>query len=172
LTSRTCPHALGCDELRVGSTQSRPCNFLLVVAALVCAQAGIAHAQGNYRNRSIQLVVTVPPGGAADFVARLIGAKLADALGQPIVISNRAGAGGITAAAAVAKSEPDGYTLLLNTIATHGIGPHIYANPGYEVPARTVSDVISLAKARPGELSFSSSGSGGAPHLAGEMFKS
>ena len=169
-------------------------NFLLVVAALVCAQAGIVYAQGNYPNRSIQLVVTVPPGGAADFVARLIGAKLADALGQPIVISNRAGAGGITAAAAVAKSEPDGYTLLLNTIATHGIGPHIYANPGYdpvkdfspvilivklplvmavnaEVPARTVSDVIALAKARPGQLSFSSAGSGGAPHLAGEMFK-
>jgi len=170
-------------------------NFLLVVAALVCAQEGIAHAQVGYPNRPIQLVVTVPPGGAADFVARLIGAKLADALGQPIVSSNRAGAGGITAAAAVAKSDPDGYTLLLNTIATHGIGPHIYASPGYdpvkdfspvilvvklplvmavnaEVPVRTVNDVISLAKTRPGELSFSSSGSGGAPHLAGEMFKS
>jgi tripartite-type tricarboxylate transporter receptor subunit TctC len=170
-------------------------NFLLVVPAFFYAHAGIAYAQGNYPNRSIQLVVTVPPGGAADFVARLIGAKLADALGQPIVISNRAGAGGITAAAAVAKSDPDGYTLLLNTIATHGIGPHIYANPGYdpvkdfspvilivklplvmainaEVPARTVNDVIALAKARPGELSFSSAGSGGAPHLAGEMFKS
>ena len=78
-------------------------NLLLVVAALVCAQTGIACAQVNYPNRSIQLVVTVPPGGAADFVARLIGARLADALGQPIVISNRAGAGGITAAASVAK---------------------------------------------------------------------
>jgi len=155
----------------------------------------MAQAQTGYPNRPIQLIVTVPPGGAADFTARLIGAKLADALGQPVVISNRAGAGGITAAVAVAKSEPDGYTLLLNTIATHGIGPHIYANPGYdpvkdfspvilivklplvmavnaEVPARSVADVIALAKARPGELSFSSSGSGGAPHLSGEMFKS
>jgi tripartite-type tricarboxylate transporter receptor subunit TctC len=170
-------------------------NLLLIAAALVCAMAGMAQAQTGYPNRPIQLVVTVPPGGAADFTARLIGAKLADALGQPVVISNRAGAGGITAAVAVAKSEPDGYTLLLNTIATHGIGPHIYANPGYdpvkdfspvilivklplvmavnaEVPARSVADVIALAKARPGELSFSSSGSGGAPHLSGEMFKS
>jgi tripartite-type tricarboxylate transporter receptor subunit TctC len=110
------------------------------------------------------------------------------------VISNRAGAGGTTAGAQVAKSDPDGYTLLLNTIATHGIGPHIYANLPYdpvkdfapviliaklplimavnaEVPARSVSDVIALAKAKPGELTFSSAGSGGAPHLAGELFK-
>ncbi len=74
-------------------------SLLLIVAALVFAQADVARAQANYPNRPIQLVVTVPPGGAADFVARLIGAKLADALGQPVVISNRAGAGGTTAAA-------------------------------------------------------------------------
>jgi tripartite-type tricarboxylate transporter receptor subunit TctC len=170
-------------------------SFSLIVAAFVLAQAGAAHAQANYPNRPIQLVVTVPPGGAADIVARIIGAKLADALGQPVVINNRGGAGGTTAAAQVAKADPDGYTLLLNTIATHGIGPHIYANLGYdpvkdfapviliaklplimavnaEVPAKTVADVIALAKAKPGELTFSSSGSGGAPHLAGEMFKS
>jgi tripartite-type tricarboxylate transporter receptor subunit TctC len=169
-------------------------RFLLVVAAVFLAQADVARAQ-NYPNRPIQLVVTVPPGGAADFVARLIGAKLTDALGQTVVISNRAGAGGTTAAAQVAKSDPDGYTLLLNTIATHGIGPHIYANLPYdpvkdfspviliaklplimavnaEVPARSVNDVIALAKAKPNELSFCSAGSGGAPHLAGELFKS
>jgi tripartite-type tricarboxylate transporter receptor subunit TctC len=181
---------------RNDGTRMRPLHgLLLVVAAIVFAAPGGALAQAGYPNRPIQLVVTVPPGGAADFTGRLIGAKLADALGQPVVISNRAGAGGITAAVAVAKSEPDGYTLLLNTIATHGIGPHIYANPGYdpvkdfspvilavklplvmavnaEVAARSVADVVALAKARPGELSFSSSGSGGAPHLAGEMFKS
>jgi tripartite-type tricarboxylate transporter receptor subunit TctC len=139
--------------------------------------------------------VTVPPGGAADFVARIIGAKLADALGQPVVINNRSGAGGTTAAAGVAKAEPDGYTLLLNTITTHGIGPHLYPNLPYDpvkdfapiilvaklplimtvnasVPAQTVQDVIALAKARPGQLSFATSGTGGAPHLAGELFKS
>jgi tripartite-type tricarboxylate transporter receptor subunit TctC len=170
-------------------------SFLLIVAAFVLAQADAPRAQANYPNRPIQLVVTVPPGGAADIVARVIGGKLSDALGQPVLIVNRAGAGGTTAAAQVAKSEPDGYTLLLNTIATHGIGPHIYANLQYdpvkdfspvilvvklplimavnaELPARTVNDVIALAKAKPGELSFSSSGSGGAPHLAGELFKS
>src|SRR5712691_7071986 len=168
---------------------------LLVVASLVFPYPGISRAQTNYPSRPVQLVVTVPPGGAADFVGRLVGAKLADALGQPVVIVNRAGAGGITAAAAVAKSDPDGYTLLLNTIATHGIGPHIYANLPYdpvkdfspviliaklplvmavnaELPAQSVKDVIALAKTRPGELSFCSAGSGGAPHLAGELFKS
>ena len=169
-------------------------TFLLVVAAVVFAQPDMAWAQGSYPNRPVQLVVTVPPGGAADFVARLIAAKLADALGQPVVVSNRGGAGGTTAAAAVAKSDPDGYTLLLNTIATHGIGPHIYANLQYDpvkdfaavvlivklplvmavnadVPAQSVKDVIAQAKARPGELSFCSAGTGGAPHLAGELFK-
>src|SRR5207248_3580600 len=124
-------------------------------------------------SRAVQLVVTVPPGGAADFVARIVGAKLADALGQSVVINNRAGAGGTVAAASVAKADPDGYTLLLNTIATHGIGPHLYPNLGYDpvkdfapiilltklplvmtidaaVPARSVADVIALARARPG----------------------
>jgi tripartite-type tricarboxylate transporter receptor subunit TctC len=153
------------------------------------------HAQASYPNRAVQLVVTVPPGGAADNIARVIGAKLADALGQPVIINNRGGAGGTTAAAQVAKSEPDGYTLLLNTISTHGIGPHLYSNLPYDpvkdfepvilvaklplimainadVPARNVPEVIALAQAKPGELTFSSSGSGGAPHLAGELFKS
>jgi tripartite-type tricarboxylate transporter receptor subunit TctC len=169
-------------------------SFWLIVAALVFAQADATRAQANYPNRPIQLVVTVPPGGAADIIARIIGSKLSDALGQPVVINNRGGAGGTTAAAQVAKSDPDGYTLLLNTIATHGIGPHIYARLPYdpvkdfapviliaklplimavnaELPARTVGDVIALAKAKPGELTFSSAGTGGAPHLAGEMFK-
>src|SRR5437762_993858 len=120
-------------------------SLLLVIAALVFDQPDPARAQTNYPNRPIQLVVTVPPGGAADFVARIIGAKLADALGQPVVVSNRGGAGGTTAAAAVAKSDPDGYTLLLNTIATHGIGPHIYANLPYD-PVKDFSPVILVAK--------------------------
>jgi len=124
----------------------------------------------------------------------MVGAKLADAVGQPVIIVNRGGAAGTTAAASVAKSEPDGYALLLNTIATHGIGPHLYANLPYDpakdfapvillakfplimtvtamLPARSVADVITLAKARPGQLAFASAGTGGAPHLAGELFK-
>src|SRR5687768_14503313 len=90
--------------------------FSFIVAAFVLAQADASYAQSNYPNRPIQLVVTVPPGGAADIIARVIGAKLAEALGQSVVINNRGGAGGTTAAAQVAKSDPDGYTLLLNTI--------------------------------------------------------
>jgi tripartite-type tricarboxylate transporter receptor subunit TctC len=153
-----------------------------------------ARAGTEYPIRPIQFVVTVPPGGAADFVARIIAAKLADALGQPVIVANRGGAAGTTAAASVAKSDPDGYTLLLNTIATHGIGPHLYANLPYVpakdfapvillaklplimsvtamLPAQSVAEVISLAKARPGQLAFASAGTGGAPHLAGELFK-
>jgi tripartite-type tricarboxylate transporter receptor subunit TctC len=144
--------------------------------------------------RPIQLVVTVPPGGAADPVARIIAAKLQDSLGQPVIVVNRAGASGTTAAAGVARSPPDGYTLLLNTISTHGIGPHLYANLPYDplkdfapvilvarlpllmtvtasLPAQSVADVIALARARPGQLAFASSGTGGAPHLSGELFK-
>jgi len=165
---------------------------LIVVAALVCARANCA--EPSYPSRPIQLVVTVPPGGAADFVARIIGAKLADAVGQDVVIVNRGGAGGTTAAAGVARSPPSGYTLLLNTITTHGIGPHLYANLPYDpakdfspvillaklplimavtasLPARSVGDVISLAKGSAGRLAFASAGTGSAPHLAGELFK-
>jgi len=167
---------------------------LLAVAAIVCGQTPPGRAEPGYPSRPVQLVVTVPPGGAADFVARMVGTKLADALGQPVVIVNRGGAAGTTAAAGVAKSEADGYTLLLNTIATHGIGPHLYANLPYDpvkdfspvillaklplimtvtaaLPARSVADVIALAKARPGQITFASAGNGGAPHLAGELFK-
>jgi tripartite-type tricarboxylate transporter receptor subunit TctC len=166
-------------------------SLLLVVTALVWTNAANAQA---YPTRQVQLVVTVPPGGAADYVARIVGNKLADALGQPVVVVNRGGAGGTTAAASVAKSDPDGYTLLLNTIATHGIGPHLYANLPYDpakdfapvillarfplimtvtasLPARSVADVVALAKERPGGLAFASAGTGGAPHLAGELFK-
>lgn len=139
-------------------------------------------------------MVPVPPGGAADFIARTVGAKLADALGQSVVIKNQGGAGGTIASAGVAKADPDGYTLLLSSITTHGIGPHLYASLPYDpakdflpvillaklplimtvnasVPAKSVQEVIALAKAKPGELSFASSGNGGAPHLAGELFK-
>ena len=85
----------------------------------------------DYPSKIITLVVPVPPGGAADFIARLIGRKLSEALGQPVVISNRGGASGTIASDNVAKSAPDGYTLLLNSITTHGIGPHLYTSLPY-----------------------------------------
>jgi tripartite-type tricarboxylate transporter receptor subunit TctC len=167
-------------------------HVALLATALLCEIP--AYAEPAYPARPIQLVVTVPPGGAADPIARIIANRLADSLGQSVVVVNRAGAAGTTAAAGVAKSPPDGYTLLLNTISTHGIGPHLYANLPYDpvkdfapvilvarlplimtvtaaLPARSVAEVIALARARPGQLDFASSGAGGAPHLAGELFK-
>ena len=160
--------------------------FLLILLA-PCALAQ------DYPNRPVRLIVTVPPGGAADFIARLVGGKLGDALGQPVLVENRGGAGGTIAADAVAKAAPDGYTLLQNSITTHGVGPHLYSKLPYdpvkdfsavsglallplimavnaELPAKTVSDVVALAKKE--NLNFASSGNGGAPHMAAELFKS
>ena len=160
--------------------------FLLILLA-PCALAQ------DYPTRPVRLIVTVPPGGAADFIARLVGGKLGDALGQPVLVENRGGAGGTIAADAVAKAAPDGYTLLQNSITTHGVGPHLYSKLPYdpvkdfsavsglallplimavnaELPAKTVNDVVALAKKE--NLNFASSGNGGAPHMAAELFKS
>jgi tripartite-type tricarboxylate transporter receptor subunit TctC len=154
--------------------------------------AGAALAQ-EYPNRPIRLIVTVPPGGAADFIARLVGGKLQEAMGQPVLVENRGGAGGTIAADAVAKAAPDGYTLLQNSITTHGIGPHLYARLPYdpvkdfapvsglallplimavsaEVPVATPKDLVNFSQTV--QLNFASSGNGGAPHMAGELFKS
>jgi tripartite-type tricarboxylate transporter receptor subunit TctC len=147
----------------------------------------------DYPSRPIRLIVTVPPGGAADFIARLVGGKLAESLGQPVLVENRGGAGGTIAADAVAKAAPDGHTLLQNSITTHGVGPHLYSKLPYdpvkdfaavsglallplvmavnaELPVRTVEQMISYSKQNP--VNFASSGNGGAPHMAAELFKS
>jgi len=167
-------------------------RFLL--GLLVVALAAPLAAQTSYPTKPIRILVTVPPGGAADFIARTVGGKLAEALGQAIVVENRAGASGTIAAEAVAKAAPDGYTLLQNSITTHGIGPHLSPALPYdpvldfapitlvatlplvmtinaEVPAATVKELVELAKRKPGGLSFASSGNGGAPHMAGELFR-
>ena len=167
----------------------------MAVAALgILAMLTGARAEDTYPSRPITIVVPVPPGGAADFIARLVGGKLSDALGQPVIINNRAGASGIIASDSVAKAAPDGYTLLLNSITTHGIGPHLYAHLPYDPvkdftpvifvanlplimtintkhPEKSVQEVVAYAKAHPRTLSFASSGNGGAPHLAGELFQ-
>jgi tripartite-type tricarboxylate transporter receptor subunit TctC len=164
---------------------------LVIVAALAVSPA---HAQDSYPSKTITLIVPVPPGGASDFVARTVGKKLSDALGQPVVISNRGGASGTIASDNVAKSAPDGYTLLVSSITTHGIGPLINTNAPYDSlkdftpivfladfplimtlnaghPMKSVPEVIAHAKANPGKLTFASSGNGGAPHLSGELFQ-
>jgi tripartite-type tricarboxylate transporter receptor subunit TctC len=165
----------------------------LLAACLMLCLAPAALAQADYPNRPLRLIVTVPPGGAADFIARLAGAKLAESLGQPVLVENRGGAGGTIAADAVAKAAPDGYTLLQNSITTHGVGPHLYSKLPYdpvkdfapvsglallplimavnaELPARNIEEFISYSKKT--SLNFASSGNGGAPHMAAELFKS
>jgi tripartite-type tricarboxylate transporter receptor subunit TctC len=163
-----------------------------LLACLIAAVAQFAAAQ-DYPNRPLRLIVTVPPGGAADFIARLVGGKLSESLGQPVLVENRGGAGGTIAADTVAKAAPDGYTLLQNSITTHGVGPHLYSKLPYDpvkdftavsglallplvmavnadVPARNVAEFMTLAKTS--ALNFASSGNGGAPHMAAELFKS
>src|SRR3954471_18917489 len=161
----------------------------LFALLLVCSSA---FAQTDFPSRPIRLVVTVPPGGAADFIARLIGGKLSESLGQAVVVENKAGASGTIAADAVAKAPADGYTLLQNSITTHGVGPHLFERLPYdpvkdftpvsglallplimavnaELPVRDVQELIAYAKTH--SVNFASSGNGGAPHMAAELFK-
>src|SRR3954464_1020328 len=163
----------------------------LLAVFLLAASAALA--QADYPNRPLRLVVTVPPGGAADFIARLVGGKMSESLGQAVVVENKAGASGTIAADAVAKAPADGYTLLQNSITTHGIGPHLFQTLPYdpvkdfapvsglallplimavnaELPAKTIPDLVAAAKSQP--MNFASSGNGGAPHMAAELFKS
>ena len=157
------------------------------------ALAGAASAQ-TYPSKPIRIVVGVPPGGATDIVARLVGQKMGEQTGQTVVIDNRGGAGGNIGAELVAKSAPDGYTLFLATIGTMTINPWLYKNMPFDtlrdfaaisqltsmpqvlvvhpsVPAKSTKELIAYAKANPGKLNFASGGSGTAIHLAGELFK-
>jgi tripartite-type tricarboxylate transporter receptor subunit TctC len=172
------------------------CRLTLGLCASAVISAAFAQATpGGYPNRPIRLIVTVPPGGAADLIARTISSKLAVALNQAVVVENHPGASGTLAAALVAKAPPDGYTLLQNSITTHGIGPHLYPKLSYD-PVKDLTPVsmlgqlplimtvnanlkidslqgfMALARQRPGQLAFASSGNGGAPHMAGELLKS
>ena len=107
-------------------------EILIALAGPVLLSSLVAQAQSAYPSRPVRLIVTVPPGGAADLVARVMAQKLGDSLGQTFVVDNRAGGGGQIAADTVAKAAPDGYTTLLASITTHGIGPHIYAKLPYD----------------------------------------
>jgi tripartite-type tricarboxylate transporter receptor subunit TctC len=169
---------------------------LRILAAALAAAAvvlpGPAGAQA-WPAKPLRLVVPYP-GGPVDLSSRLIAAKLQESLGQPVVVDLRPGAGGVIAAEAVAKSAPDGYTLLTGAIATHAINPALMASVPYdpmkdfrhvallikvpnvlvvnaELPAKNVAELIALAKAKPGRLDFGSGSTGSTGHLAGEMFK-
>ncbi len=164
-----------------------------MVAALVVA-APIALQAQDHPNKPVRVVVPLSPGGSTDAVVRMLVPKLAEALGQPVVIENRPGAGGNLGADVVAKSAPDGYTLLIGTSTSHGVNPSLYANMPYDaardfapitlighVPfilmanpglgVHSVQELVRLAREKPGQISYASSGNGTSSHLAMEMLK-
>jgi tripartite-type tricarboxylate transporter receptor subunit TctC len=168
--------------------------YLCLVSCALCLGMSGANAQG-YPVKPIRIIVPFPPGGIADLFARVIGQKFSEAWGQPGVVENRPGAGGNIGAELVAKSPPDGYTLVTGSIGTHAVNVSIFRKLAYDpirdfvpvalimeaegllvlhpsVPVKSVKELIALAKARPGQIAYASAGHGTASHLAGELFKS
>jgi tripartite-type tricarboxylate transporter receptor subunit TctC len=156
--------------------------------------ASAADAPG-YPNKAMRIVVPFPPGGIADVMSRVFGQKFTDTWNQPVVLENRTGAGGNIGADIVAKSPPDGYTLVMGTIGTHAVNVSLFSKLSYDpvrdfvpvalaveadgllvlhpsVPAKSVKELVALARARPGQLVYASPGNGTAGHLSGELFKS
>jgi tripartite-type tricarboxylate transporter receptor subunit TctC len=165
-----------------------------LIAAALLGLTGAVWAQGAYPARPVTLVVPFPPGGGTDTGARIVAQKLGTKWGQTVIVENKGGAAGMIGADMVAKAKPDGYTLLMGNIGTQAINPSLYKKMPYDpgsafapialvaelplammvhpaVAARTAKEFIALARSQPGKLSYSSSGAGGAPHLAAEMFK-
>jgi len=163
-----------------------------VLALLFCVSLS-AFAQA-FPSKPVRLIVPFPPGGAVDYYARAVQNRLQETLGQPILIENRSGAGGMVGADLVVKAAPDGYTLLVGNIAALAMNVGLYSKMTYDprkdltpiirtvavnyvmavhpsVPARSVKEFIDYAKANPGKLSYGSAGSGSAPHLATELLK-
>jgi tripartite-type tricarboxylate transporter receptor subunit TctC len=167
----------------------------LIVAALCCALAFPTAAEQDYPTKAVRIIVPFAPGGSTDIFARYIADKLSPALAQPVVVENRAGAGGNIGAEAVAHATPDGYTLLMATTGVMAINNALYPDMTYdaakdfepvifvasitnvlvvppELPANSVRELIALAKEKPGSLTFGSSGAGSSTHLSSELFKS
>ena len=168
---------------------------LLTVALCACLSFAAAAQADNYPSRSIRIVVPFPPGGATDAAARLVATKMSEKWGQPVVIDNRAGAGGNVGSDIVAKSAPDGYTLVMGVTGSHAINISLYSKMPYDpvadfvaisqvavvpnvvvvhpsVPARTLAELVALAKREPGKLNYASLGNGTAAHLGMELLKS
>jgi tripartite-type tricarboxylate transporter receptor subunit TctC len=181
---------------RLSAAASR--RLLLSLPALAAAAllwpAGGARAQGAWPTKPITVIVPFPAGGTTDIVARLAGQALSQELGQQVVVENKPGAGGNIGAQQVARSAPDGYTLVMGTVGTHAINPALYKKMPYDhlkdfapisrvanvpnilvanpsQPYKTVQELIAYAKANPDKVSFASSGNGTSIHLAGELFK-
>ena len=165
-----------------------------IIGVLLIAQLLVCQSAQAFPDRPIKLVVPTPPGGPPDIIARLLSDKMADALGQPVVIENRpGGAGGTIGARTILTAEPDGYTLMMGSTSNLLIAPVIYKNVGYSaatfapvagvsettevlavhpsVAAKSVAELVSLAKAQPDTLHYASAGTGSLPHLEGELLK-
>ena len=161
--------------------------LILLFPLTVLAQA--------YPSKPIRIICPFPVGGIADLYGRIVAARLTETWGQPVVLENRTGAGGNIGADLVAKSPPDGYSIVIGSIGTHAVNPTLFARMPYDavndfapisllleaegllvvhpsVPAQSVPELIAYARANPGKLSFASAGMGTASHLAGELFKS
>jgi len=168
-------------------------RLAIAVATIAAISFGAPLAAQTYPQKPIKIVVPYPAGGTSDILARAIGVKLTESLGQPVIVDNKPGANGNVGADIVAKSPPDGYTLLLADIGALAISPSVYPALPFDptkdfapvtmvaysphilvvhpsIPAASVKDVIALAKSKPGKLNFAISGVGGAPHLAGVEF--
>jgi len=167
---------------------------LLLSSLLLAVAATSAMAQGSYPERPVRIIVPFPAGGPADALARIVGERLAQSLGKPFVIENKAGAGGNIGMEQGARAAPDGYTLTLAPVGNLTVAPALYAKLPYDpvkdfapitvlavvpnvlivhpsVPAKTVAELVALAKAKPGSLNYASPGNGSIPHLAAELFK-
>lgn len=167
---------------------------LLASTLLVCLPLVAAAQAGDFPNKPIRIVVPFPPGGATDAAARLVAVKMSEHWGQPVVVDNRAGAGGNVGSDLVAKSAPDGYTLVMGVTGSHAINTSLYSKMPYDpvsdfvaisqvavvpnvlvvhpsVPARNLAELVALAKKEPGKLDYASLGNGTAAHLGMEMLK-
>src|SRR2546425_10629261 len=169
-------------------------RILLGLALATCVPAEGTAQTATYPDRPVKILVGFSAGGGIDVVARILAQKMSETLGQTVVVENRAGASGLIAAEAVAKSAPDGYTLMMGSQTTFAVAPTLYRKTSLDpsrdfagiamggisplalvvhpsLPAQSVNDVIAMAKAKPGAINFGSGGLGTTPHMAGELFE-
>ena len=169
-------------------------HMLLLAVVATCGLSPAAYAQSDYPNKPLTLLVPYPAGGANDAVARLVGLKMGENLKQPVIVDNRPGAGTTIGTAAAAKAAPDGYTLVLGSLASHAVSPHLYAKPGYDAiadftpvgiigvvpmvlivakdsPYTDLRSLVEAARRQPNALNYGSAGNGSPLHLAAELFK-
>ena len=177
------------------SDMTRRTGLALGFGVLAALAVGASATAADFPDRTITMVVPFAAGGSTDVVARIVAQKMSEDLGQQVIVQNVAGAGGNLGAGNVARAEPDGYTILMGTVATHALNPLILKSTPYdaekdfapisllvvvpnvlvvnpELPAKTVQELVALLKAEPDKYSYASSGNGTPLHLSGELFKS